>query len=45
MRSRCSRRRGPTSCSSATIWTGAATLATPKDFRVFVKQIWGVGAF
>jgi hypothetical protein len=27
------------------IWVGAAALATPKDFRVFVKQIWGVGAF
>jgi hypothetical protein len=28
-----------------TIWTGSAALASAKDFRVFVKQIWGVGAF
>ena len=28
-----------------TIWTGDAALPTPKDFRVFVRQIWGVGAF
>ena len=29
----------------AEIWTGAAALATPKDFRVFVSRLWGVGAF
>jgi len=29
----------------ATIWTGSASLATPKDFRTFVRQLWGVGAF
>lgn len=28
-----------------TIWTGTAALADPKDFRTFVRQIWGVGAF
>ena len=27
------------------IWTGTAALDTPKDFRTFVRQIWGVGAF
>ncbi len=27
------------------IWTGAAALPAPKDFRVFVQQLWGVGAF
>jgi len=27
------------------IWTGAEALAAPKDFRTFVKQLWGVGAF
>lgn len=27
------------------IWTGAASLASPKDFRVFVKQLWGIGSF
>jgi hypothetical protein len=27
------------------IWVGQEALAAPKDFRVFVKQIWGVGAF
>lgn len=28
-----------------TIWTGAANLASAKDFRTFVKRIWGLGAF
>jgi hypothetical protein len=28
-----------------TIWTGEAALADPKDFRTFVRQLWGVGAF
>jgi len=28
-----------------TIWTGAAALPTPKDFRVFVSRLWGVGSF
>jgi len=28
-----------------TIWTGQAALAAPKDFRTFVRQLWGVGAF
>jgi hypothetical protein len=28
-----------------TIWTGSAALATAKDFRTFVRQLWGVGAF
>ena len=28
-----------------TIWIGAAALPAAKDFRQFVKQIWGVGAF
>ena len=27
------------------IWTGTEALAAPKDFRAFVKLIWGVGAF
>jgi hypothetical protein len=27
------------------IFTGAAALATPKDFRTFVRLVWGVGAF
>jgi len=27
------------------IATGAAALAAPKDFRVFVSRLWGVGAF
>ena len=27
------------------IWRGAAPLASPKDFRVFVSRLWGVGAF
>jgi len=29
----------------STIWSGAASLAAPKDFRAFVRQLWGVGAF
>jgi len=28
-----------------TIWTGSAPLAQAKDFRTFVRQLWGVGAF
>jgi len=28
-----------------TIWTGQAALATAKDFRTFVRRLWGVGAF
>jgi len=28
-----------------TIWAGTAALATPKDFRTFVRRLWGVGAF
>jgi predicted DNA-binding protein (UPF0278 family) len=28
-----------------TIWIGAAPLPTAKDFRVFVRPLWGVGAF
>jgi hypothetical protein len=27
------------------IWTGTATLPALKDFRTFVRQLWGVGAF
>ena len=27
------------------IWGGAEALAAPKDFRAFVRQLWGVGAF
>jgi hypothetical protein len=27
------------------IWIGSAALAGPKDFRVFVSRLWGVGAF
>jgi hypothetical protein len=27
------------------IWTGTEALAAPKDFRTFVRQLWGVGAF
>jgi hypothetical protein len=27
------------------IWTGTNTLATAKDFRTFVSQLWGVGSF
>lgn len=29
----------------AEIWAGQAALAAPKDFRVFVSRLWGVGAF
>jgi hypothetical protein len=29
----------------AGIWVGDEALAAPKDFRVFVQQLWGVGAF
>lgn len=29
----------------ATIWTGEAALPAAKDFRTFVRQLWGVGAF
>jgi hypothetical protein len=28
-----------------TIWTGEADLPVAKDFRTFVRRIWGVGAF
>jgi hypothetical protein len=27
------------------IWIGSAALAAPKDFRVFVSRLWGIGAF
>src|SRR4029450_3652384 len=27
------------------IWTGAEALPAAKDFRTFVRQLWGVGAF
>ena len=27
------------------IWIGNEALAAPKDFRVFVSRLWGVGAF
>jgi len=27
------------------IWIGAAALPAAKDFRQFVKRLWGVGAF
>jgi len=27
------------------IWAGTEALAAPKDFRTFVRQLWGVGAF
>jgi hypothetical protein len=27
------------------IFTGAEALAAPKDFRTFVRRLWGVGAF
>jgi hypothetical protein len=27
------------------IWSGSEALPAPKDFRTFVRQIWGVGAF
>jgi hypothetical protein len=29
----------------ATIWNGAVALPAAKDFRTFVRQLWGVGAF
>ena len=29
----------------STIWTGQQPLAAPKDFTVFVRQLWGIGAF
>ena len=28
-----------------TIWAGVAPLPQAKDFRTFVRQLWGVGAF
>ena len=28
-----------------TLWTGQATLPDAKDFRTFVRQLWGVGSF
>jgi len=28
-----------------TIWAGTAALPAPKDFRQFVRQLWGVGSF
>lgn len=27
------------------IWIGSEALAAAKDFRTFVRQLWGVGAF
>lgn len=27
------------------IWAGSEALAAPKDFRTFVRRLWGVGAF
>lgn len=27
------------------IWAGAEALQTAKDFRTFVRRLWGVGAF
>jgi isochorismate hydrolase len=27
------------------IWAGAEALAAPKDFRTFVRRLWGLGAF
>ena len=27
------------------IWVGSEALPAPKDFRTFVRQLWGVGAF
>jgi len=27
------------------IWSGLDALPAPKDFRTFVRQLWGVGAF
>lgn len=29
----------------ANIWVGNEALAAPKDFRTFVRRLWGVGAF
>jgi len=29
----------------ARIWAGAEALAAPKDFRTFVRRLWGVGSF
>jgi hypothetical protein len=29
----------------ANIWIGATALPAAKDFRAFVKQLWGVGSF
>jgi len=29
----------------ASVWVGDAPVAPPKDFRIFVRQLWGVGAF
>jgi len=29
----------------AGIWAGIDALAAPKDFRAFVRQLWGVGSF
>jgi hypothetical protein len=29
----------------AQIWTGTDNLLVAKDFRTFVRQLWGVGAF
>jgi len=28
-----------------TIWAGQAALPAAKDFRTFVRQLWGIGAF
>jgi hypothetical protein len=28
-----------------TIWTGSAALPAAKDFRAFVRLLWGVGSF
>jgi hypothetical protein len=28
-----------------TIWVGQSALAAPKDFRVFMSRLWGLGAF
>jgi hypothetical protein len=27
------------------VWVGQVAQPTPKDFRTFVRQLWGVGAF
>ena len=29
----------------AGIWSGNDSLPTPKDFRAFVRQLWGIGSF